>query len=243
MKRGLAISGTTHTHEPHTQQSGRSGLREIVLGAQDNLTNSLAIILGVAVGSGALKTVVLAGIAAGLAQSLSMGAVVYTSTKAERDLWFHSEAQERREIAEIPDVERAEVREIYEAQGFTGDVLNEIVRVVTSDEDRWVRVMMTEELGLTPEPPKPAVRAAITTLVAGLVAAAVPVIPFLVISLHPAMIASSALSISVLFMLGAWKGRVTGGRPLREGLELVVIAGLAAGAAVAIGSILKVSTT
>lgn len=61
-------------------------LREILMGAQDNLTNVLAIVLGVALGSGEVRTVALAGMAAGLAEAISMGGVLYTSTTAERDL-------------------------------------------------------------------------------------------------------------------------------------------------------------
>lgn len=61
-------------------------MREIVMGAQDNLTNVLAVVLGVAIGSGEVATVALAGLAAGLAEAISMGGVLYTATKAERDL-------------------------------------------------------------------------------------------------------------------------------------------------------------
>jgi VIT1/CCC1 family predicted Fe2+/Mn2+ transporter len=61
-------------------------MRELVMGSQDNLTNVLAVVLGVAIGSGEVATVALAGLAAGLAEAISMGGVLYTATKAERDL-------------------------------------------------------------------------------------------------------------------------------------------------------------
>ena len=56
------------------------------MGAQDNLTTVLAVVLGVAIGSGEVRTVALAGMAAGLAEAISMAGVLYTSTRAERDL-------------------------------------------------------------------------------------------------------------------------------------------------------------
>ena len=80
--------------EPHSGGGGH--LREIVLGAQDNLTNTLGVVLGVAIGSSDLHAVALAGLAAGITQSFSMGAVVYTSTRAERDLYFHALEIEKR---------------------------------------------------------------------------------------------------------------------------------------------------
>ena len=65
---------------------GRGSLREIVMGAQDNLTTVLAVVLGVAIGSGEVRTVALAGLAAGTAEAISMAGVLYTATRAERDL-------------------------------------------------------------------------------------------------------------------------------------------------------------
>lgn len=61
-------------------------LREIIMGAQDNLTTVLAVVLGVAIGSGKLEAIALAGMAAGVAEAVSMGGVLYTATRAEHDL-------------------------------------------------------------------------------------------------------------------------------------------------------------
>ena len=62
---------------------GARDLREIILGAQDNLINVLATVLGVAIGSGRADVVALAGLASGVAEAISMGGVLYTSTAAE----------------------------------------------------------------------------------------------------------------------------------------------------------------
>lgn len=62
----------------------RAALREILMGAQDNLTNVLAVVLGVAIGSGRSDLVALAGSAAAIAEAISMGGVLYTSSRAEQ---------------------------------------------------------------------------------------------------------------------------------------------------------------
>jgi VIT1/CCC1 family predicted Fe2+/Mn2+ transporter len=62
----------------------RAALREILMGAQDNLTNVLAVVLGVAIGAGRSDLVALAGSAAAIAEAISMGGVLYTSSRAER---------------------------------------------------------------------------------------------------------------------------------------------------------------
>jgi VIT1/CCC1 family predicted Fe2+/Mn2+ transporter len=84
-------------------QIERATLREILMGAQDNLTNVLAVVLGVAIGAGRSDLVALAGLAAGVAEAISMGGVLYTSTRAELDL----EARMRAETLDVrPAVSR-----------------------------------------------------------------------------------------------------------------------------------------
>ena len=62
----------------------RATVREILMGAQDNLTNVLAVVLGVTIGAGRADFVALAGLSAGLAESVSMGGVLYNATRTER---------------------------------------------------------------------------------------------------------------------------------------------------------------
>jgi VIT1/CCC1 family predicted Fe2+/Mn2+ transporter len=61
----------------------RATVHEILMGAQDNLTNVLAVVLGVTIGSGRADFVALAGLSAGIAESISMGGVLYNATRAE----------------------------------------------------------------------------------------------------------------------------------------------------------------
>jgi VIT1/CCC1 family predicted Fe2+/Mn2+ transporter len=69
-----------------TQVLQRATVREILMGAQDNLTNVLAVVLGVTIGSGRADFVALAGLSAGIAESVSMGGVLYNATRAEQQM-------------------------------------------------------------------------------------------------------------------------------------------------------------
>src|SRR5436309_4788985 len=90
-------------------------LSDFILGSQDGLVNVLGVILGVAVASRNLSdplTIILAGgLAATFAESISMGAVAYTSTLARRDHYLAEVERERREMVELPDLEKQEVRD------------------------------------------------------------------------------------------------------------------------------------
>jgi hypothetical protein len=55
------------TPRDRRSQVERATLREVLMGAQDNLTNVLAVVLGVAIGAGRSDLVALAGLAAGVA--------------------------------------------------------------------------------------------------------------------------------------------------------------------------------
>jgi VIT family len=79
-----------------------------------------------------------------------MGAVGYTSAVSERDYYLAEQAREQAEIDAIPEAERAGIRDIYAAKGFTGGLLDRVVDTITANRDRWLSTMMDEELHLQP---------------------------------------------------------------------------------------------
>jgi VIT1/CCC1 family predicted Fe2+/Mn2+ transporter len=171
--------------------------------------------------------VIAAGLAAAMAESVSMAAVAYTSTQAERALFESERAREHRHIAVAPELEREEIRELYRRKGFEGALLDEIVRTITSNPQVWVAVMMVEELELKAVEPRAALRAAIIVGVAALVGSLVPLAPFAVLPVRLGMPVSIALGAAVLFAAGAYQALTTVGHWLRTGLELAAI-GMAA---------------
>jgi hypothetical protein len=128
-------------HDPHRHESR---LGDVILGGQDGLVNVLGVILGVAAATQDARIVIAAGLAATFAESISMGAVAYTSTLANDDLYLSEREREYRHIHLAPDVEIEEIRDIYHKKGFEGDTLDKIVEVITSNPDVWVNVMMSE---------------------------------------------------------------------------------------------------
>ena len=107
--------------------------------------NVLGVILGVAAATQDPRIVLVAGLAATFAESVSMGAVAYTSTLADADFYESEKKREYRHIQQVPHLERDEIQEIYKNKGFEGDLLNRIVNTITANEDVWVAVMMAEE--------------------------------------------------------------------------------------------------
>ena len=128
-------------HHNHTDPHKRgSGLSDFILGAQDGLVNVLGVVLGIAAATNDVRVVLVAGLATTFAESISMGAVAYTTTLADADLYQSEREREYRHIIEAPVLETKEIRDIYENKGFKGDLLDRIVETITANKDVWVAV-------------------------------------------------------------------------------------------------------
>ena len=87
-------------------------------------------------------------VAVGVGLSILHGLVAGLATRSQV-LYYESELQrERDEIRTTPQHERAEVREMYAAKGFKPPLLDQVVDTICADDDRLLKVMMEEELGL-----------------------------------------------------------------------------------------------
>ncbi len=215
-------------------------LREFILGWQDGLVNVLGIILGVAAATNDARIVIIAGLAATFAESVSMAAVAYTSTKAQRDYYFSQLEKEKDWIENRPADEKAEVYEVYHRKGFRGKLLGQIVKKITSDKKTWLDFMMTEELGLEKVSPDKPLRDGVLVGASAVVGSLIPLVPFFLLDVAPAMMGAVLVSLASLFAVGAYKAKKTVGSPLREGLELMVVGGLAAAAGYGVGAVLGV---
>ncbi|UCH61352.1 MAG: VIT1/CCC1 transporter family protein, partial [Anaerolineales bacterium] len=145
-----------------------------------------------------------------------------------------------RHIQDVPHLERQEIRKIYKEKGFKGDMLERIVETITANEDVWVAVMMAEEHQLIPTNRHIALRSALVVGLAAIIGSLIPLMPFLFLPVKLSIWVSILISAVVLFVVGAYKARVTVGRPARSGLEMALIGTLSALVGYAVGLILKV---
>ncbi len=207
----------------------------MILGGQDGIVNILGAVLGVAAASGDTKIIIAAALATTFAESLSMAAVSYTSTLADRDFYKSQVEREKEHIRKFSAIEREEIRRIYEAKGFTGKQLDEIVDTITSDEQRWVDVMLAEELKVSPVDESGLLKTAAIVGIAAVVGSLIPVAPFFGLPVWMAMWAAIALAGASLFIVGAYKATVTVGIWWKSGLQMLGIGLVTALVSYAIG--------
>lgn len=218
-------------------------LPDLILGGQDGVVNVLGVLLGVAAAGGAPRIVVAAALATASAEAISMAAVGYTSVLAAAEVYRSEREREYRHVRQVPAIERAEVRAIYEAKGFKEAMLDRIVETITADPDVWVAVMMNEEHHLSPVSRRQALRSGVVVGLSALIGALLPVAPFFFGGIRVAAVASVGISAALLFGVGAYKARQTTSPVLRSALELTAIGLVSAFAAWGIGSLFGVATS
>ncbi len=216
---------------------------DMVYGGLDGIITTFAVVSGVAGAQLGSEIILILGLANLLADGFSMGTGAYLSSKSEQEYYDHEWQREAWEVEHFPDGERAELREIYRQQGYSEEDAQSLVNIHSRHPKLWVRAMMVDELGLMENERKP-MYSALATFIAFVIAGAVPLLVYLadlVIPVAPSLSFPIALALSgaALFALGASKVLITKGNAFRNGLEMLVVGGLAAGVAYGVGAILR----
>jgi VIT1/CCC1 family predicted Fe2+/Mn2+ transporter len=148
-------------------------LRAGVLGANDGIVSTAAIIFGVAGASASHATVMLAGIAAVAAGALSMAAGEYVSVSTQRDLEEAELARQKADLARDPERELSVLARLFEQRGVEPKLAAEVARQM-SDKDA-LAVHARAELGLDPDNITNPWAAAAASMVSFIIGGAVPI--------------------------------------------------------------------
>jgi VIT1/CCC1 family predicted Fe2+/Mn2+ transporter len=214
-----------------------SYVRDWIYGGIDGAVTTFAVVSGVAGAELSPIVVLILGFANLVADGFSMAASNYLGTRAEQDDYRRLEKIEYRHIRLYPEGEREEIRQIYAEKGFEGEELEKAVELITSDKERWVRTMLTEEYGL-PSEIRSAWKAALSTFTAFVVCGLVPLVPYL-FGVRNSFGVSSVLTGATFFLIGSLKSRWSTSSWLRSALETLFVGALAAILAFAVGILLK----
>jgi len=213
---------------------------EFIYGSIDGAVTTFAIVAGV-VGAGLSPGIILIlGFANLFADGFSMAAANYQSSKAKNEYIEMKRKQEEWEIDNLAEQEREEIREIYAKKGFKEELLEEIVRVITSKRKVWVDTMMKEELGLIEGDKRP-LDSSLSTFFGFNIIGLIPLIPFMILitvgvdSNYDAFMYSTILVALAFFLVGTIKGKIVKKSKIRSGLFTLIIGGIAAMLAYSIG--------
>jgi VIT1/CCC1 family predicted Fe2+/Mn2+ transporter len=231
-----------HSHENEHADDPQSGVfRASVFGVSDGLVSNLALVMGVAGGSGDPSVVVLAGVAGLLAGSFSMAAGEYISMQTQKEMLEHELALERRHIERFPAEEEAHLAELLAENGLDQHDAERVAAQVHRRLEPAVDFHALFELGIHPNSMGAPKGAALWSFASFALGASVPLVPWLLTdNALPPTIALSALA---LLLVGAAATRRTGQQPWYGATRQLIVGAVSAAITFAVGILIGVAAT
>jgi VIT1/CCC1 family predicted Fe2+/Mn2+ transporter len=229
------------SHEHHSKQG--QYLKSAVYGGLDGTITTFSVVAGVAGASLSTGIVLIMGFANLIGDGISMAIGDYLSTKSEKEYRAAERKREAWEVENYPAGEKKEMREIYAGKGIKKNDTKKMVDAMSKYKEAWVDIMMVEELGLIESKENP-VKNASVTFVSFALFGFIPLLAYVLAGLVPFLkkiefIIACTLTLLTLFTLGALKTKVTQRNWIKSGIEMVIVGGLASGAAYYIGYLLR----
>jgi VIT1/CCC1 family predicted Fe2+/Mn2+ transporter len=216
--------------------SHRTGwLRAAVLGANDGIISTAALILGVAASDATRDAILTAGVAGLSAGALAMGMGEYISVSSQRDTERADIAKEIWEHENVPERELAELTVIYMEKGLSHDLAEEVATQLT--EKDALRIHLIEELGITEETIARPMQAAWSSMASFALGA---LLPLLAVALAPAgarIAITLVVAVLALFALGVAGAKAGGAKVGRPTVRVVAGGILAMAITMAIGKL------
>jgi len=209
-------------------------LRAGVLGANDGIMSTSGLILGVAASPGvSSSTIVVAGVAAVVAGSISMAGGEYTSVSAQKDSEKAALVIERKELAEDPEGELRELAWFYEQKGISPDLAIKVAEELTAKDA--LKAHAEAELGIDSDHHVSPMQAAVSSFVAFGIGGMLPLLavagPWVDLRIQ-ATVASVVLALLLTGFVGA---KIGGAKPAAGIIRNLVVSLLTMGVTYLIG--------
>lgn len=206
----------------HRHESGGM-LHNIVYGFNDGLTANFGLIMGVIGSAVDTRLILLSGIAGLIADTFSMGSSSYLAAVSEKEVYQHEISLEKEEMELMPQAEQEELTLIYQAKGMSEKTAKLISReIMASGKENALQEMVTQELGIDTEDVHP-IREGLTTGIATLFGATIPLIPFFFGTSQMYIYLSFAISMISHFGVGALRSIFTGRGIVRSGIDMFLV--------------------
>ena len=212
-----------HFERHFTQRIG--WLRAAVLGANDGIVSTAALIVGVAAAESTRSSILVAGLAGLVAGAMSMAAGEYVSVSSQSDTEKADLARERRELAESPESELEELQQIYVARGLDAVLARRVAEQLTAHD--VLAAHARDELGIIETQLARPIQAALASAATFSVGAALPLALTALVPSRFVIAAVSAGSLVSLAVLGAIAAHAGGASRLRGAARVTLWSALA----------------
>jgi vacuolar iron transporter family protein len=210
-------------------------LRAAVLGAGDGIVSTASIMIGVAASNASRSSIIIAGLSGLAAGAMAMGTGEYNSVSSQRDTERADIVREQREQAVDPDLELAELTDIYVGRGLDREFAREVAKQLTRADPLGSH--LRDELGIHESGRARPVQAAAVSASAFTVAGVIPVLAMLAAPAGDRIAVIAAVALVALAALGAVGARLGGAPVVRGAARVLIGSGLAMAVTALIGDI------
>jgi vacuolar iron transporter family protein len=235
----MTVSIDTRAEERKALARRLNWLRAGVLGANDGIVSTAGIVMGVAGATVESGPILIAGVAALVAGSISMAGGEYVSVSAQRDSEIAALAKERKELKDNPEGEMLELVEYYRNRGISQSLSTQIAEELSAKDP--VRAHAEAELGISSDEHVSPKAAAVASFIAFALGSTLPIVAIAGPWVEYRELATVASVVVALALTGYFGARIGKAKPLRAVFRNVVVSLLTMGIAFAIGSVLGVA--
>ena len=226
-----------HSESHKTHRTG--WLRAAVLGANDGIVSTASLVLGVAATGAHAQTILVAGIAGLVAGAMSMAAGEYVSVSSQADTERADLERERKELADRPEQEHAELKAIYVHRGLDEALASMVATQLMAHDALGAHAR--DELGISDSLAARPVQAAMASAVTFAVGALLPLLVILAAPAASLLWAVSLCSLVFLALLGSLAARAGGANVIKAASRVTFWGALAMAITTGVGALLGVA--
>lgn len=212
----------------HKDSKFSQGIREIVFGAEDGMVSTLGALTGIAIGTSSHFTVILVGLVIVAVESTGMSVGSFLSNKSVKEINQRKLDEEREEIKKFPLEEKRELVELFRIDGWPNQLANQMAEATSQDSELMLKEMAYRELDITPDKQDSPIINAFFMFFSYIVGGMIPVVPYFFLPISSAIIVSTIITLAGLFGLGVFTTKFTKRNWIKAGLEMLVLASVAA---------------
>ena len=229
-----------HRQSEHHGPAVGKFIHDIVYGGNDGIVTTFAVVAGTTGANLPRYVIIILGLANLFADGASMATGAYLSLRSTLDRFKRLRREENEEIDKHPEIEREEVKEFYESKGISGENLNLLLNIVTSNRELWLDTMMHSEHEMIQENASNPIMHAFMTFISFVIFGSIPLFPYIISIPNNSRFVVAIISTCIaLIILGLTRSIITKERLVRGPIEILGVGIIGAIIAYAVGVLLK----
>ena len=223
----------------NTQENTTIGstIREVVFGIEDGMVSTLGAITGIAIGSGDLFTVILAGVVIIAVESISMGIGSYLANRTEDDVNAGRLAAKKDELVKNLQRKKDDLRAMLTRDGWSDTLAQDMSEYASENREVMLKELAFRELHIVDDASGTPVKNALLMYASYIIGGIIPLFAYFFLPVSRAMPISIIVTLFSLFLLGAITTKFTREYWAKAGARILIFGTIALAVGFIVGEI------